>query len=190
MRSRSRSTRMASPWWICPCRRVTIGLFGGTTIERVVMVQRHHRRDAQDLAIDDVPRVGRPRAIRQSCLSSSTTGRATYQDGWLNSLPGPGGRGAAPRRAPTATLGYNYIAKDDDVWVYTGVTSATADNSIVGFVLVNQRTAESHLLQRWRAPPRNRPCSRPRAQVQNLRYSSTFPHADQRVRASRPTSWP
>lgn len=23
------------------------------------------------------------------------------------------------------TLGYNYIAKDDDVWVYTGVTSAT-----------------------------------------------------------------
>ena len=41
-------------------------------------------------------------------------------------------------------LGYNYIAKDDDVWVYTGVTSATADNSIVGFVLINQRTAESH----------------------------------------------
>ena len=31
--------------------------------------------------------------------------------------------------------GYNYIAKDDDVWVYTGVTSATADSSIVGFVL-------------------------------------------------------
>ena len=41
-------------------------------------------------------------------------------------------------------LGYNFIAKDDDVWVYTGVTSATADNSIVGFVLISQRTAESH----------------------------------------------
>ena len=40
-------------------------------------------------------------------------------------------------------LGYNYIAKDDDVWVYSGVTSATADNSIIGFVLINQRTAES-----------------------------------------------
>ncbi len=28
------------------------------------------------------------------------------------------------------TLGYNYIAKDDDVWLYTGVTSATGDNRL------------------------------------------------------------
>ena len=59
-------------------------------------------------------------------------------------------------------LGYNYIAKDDDVWVYTGVTSATADNSIVGFVLINQRTAESHFYS-VSARPRTRRCSRPRA---------------------------
>ena len=57
------------------------------------------------------------------------------QNGVVRTTPGTDG-----------TLGYNYIAKDDDVWVYTGVTSATADNSIIGFVLVNQRTRKVALL--------------------------------------------
>ena len=38
------------------------------------------------------------------------------------------------------TDGYNYLAINDDVWVYTGVTSITGDQSNVGFVLMNQRT--------------------------------------------------
>ena len=41
------------------------------------------------------------------------------------------------------TEGYNYIAMDDDVWVYTGVTSVSGDQSNVGFVLMNQRTMET-----------------------------------------------
>ena len=40
------------------------------------------------------------------------------------------------------TDGYNYLAINDDVWVYTGVTSITGDQSNVGFVLMNQRTME------------------------------------------------
>lgn len=72
------------------------------------------------------------------------------------------------------TLGYNYIAKDDDVWVYTGVTSATADNSIIGFVLVNQRTQESHFYSVSGATEDSAMQSA-EGQVQNLRYTSTFP---------------
>ena len=72
------------------------------------------------------------------------------------------------------TLGYNYIAKDDDVWVYTGVTSATADNSIVGFVLINQRTAESHFYSVSGATEDSAMQSA-EGQVQNLRYRATFP---------------
>ena len=70
--------------------------------------------------------------------------------------------------------GYNYIAKDDDVWVYTGVTSATADNSIVGFVLINQRTAESHFYSVSGATEASAMESA-EGQVQNLRYQATFP---------------
>ena len=60
------------------------------------------------------------------------------------------------------------------MWVYTGVTSATADNSIVGFVLVNQRTAESHYYAVAGATETSAMESA-EGQVQNLRYVSTFP---------------
>ena len=63
------------PWWICPVQTRTIGLFGGTTIERVVMVNAT-TGECTDLAIDDVPN-GSTAPIRPSCLSSSTTGRAS-----------------------------------------------------------------------------------------------------------------
>ena len=42
------------PWWICPVQTRTIGLFGGTTIERVVMCNAT-TGECQDLAIDEVP---------------------------------------------------------------------------------------------------------------------------------------
>ena len=37
---------------------------------------------------------------------------------------------------------YGYIAKDGDIYVYTGVTSMAADNSNLGFIMVNERTGE------------------------------------------------
>ena len=71
-------------------------------------------------------------------------------------------------------LGYNYIAKDDDVWVYTGVTSATSDTSIVGFILINTRTAESHFYSIAGATETSAMESA-EGQVQHLRYTATFP---------------
>mgnify|MGYP006969152075 CR=1 FL=1 len=47
------------------------------------------------------------------------------------------------RKTPEYNWRYNYLAIDDDVWVYTGVTSITGDQSNVGFVLMNQRTMET-----------------------------------------------
>ena len=96
-----------------------------------------------------------------------------YKDGWLNSVLGQ--RNVVQTTPGTdGNLGYNYIAKDDDVWVYTGVTSATADNSIVGFVLINQRTAESHFYSVSGATEDSAMQSA-EGQVQNLRYRATFP---------------
>ena len=37
---------------------------------------------------------------------------------------------------------YGYIAKDGDIYVYTGVTSMAADSSNLGFIMVNERTGE------------------------------------------------
>ena len=40
------------------------------------------------------------------------------------------------------TDGYGYIVRGDDVWYYTGVTSVTADESNIGFIITNARTGE------------------------------------------------
>ena len=80
-------------------------------------------------------------------------------------------------RLPPGTdgnLGYNYVVKDDDVWVYSGVTSATSDNSIIGFVLINQRTAESKFYPVAGATE-DSAMSSAEGQVQQMRYTATFP---------------
>ena len=54
----------------------------------------------------------------------------TLKHGFFNSVLGQ-------KDCLQTTNGYNYIALDDDVWVYTGVTSVSGDQSNVGFVRVN-----------------------------------------------------
>ena len=159
------------PWWICPVQTRTIGLFGGTDISRVVMVDAT-TGECQDLAIDEVPQWV-DHAYPTDLLIEQYNWSGAYKDGWLNSWLGQ--RNVVQTTPGTDGMpGYNYIAKDDDVWVYTGVTSATADSSIVGFVLINQRTAESHFYSVSGATEASAMESA-EGQVQNLRYQATFP---------------
>ena len=159
------------PWWICPVRQYTIGLFGGETISRVVLCNAS-TGECTELDVGDVPQwVDRVYPAELLIRQYNWSGR--YQQGWFNSWLGQAGV-VQTTPGTDGTLGYNYIAKDDDVWVYTGVTSATADNSIVGFVLVDQRTAESHYYAVAGATEASAMDSA-EGQVQNLRYVSTFP---------------
>lgn len=158
-------------WWICPVQTRTIGLFGGTTIDRVVMVNAT-TGECTDVSVDEVPEWV-DRVYPSELLIQQYNWSGKYQDGWLNSWLGQ--KNVVQTTPGTdGNVGYNYIAKDDDVWVYTGVTSATADNSIVGFVLVNQRTAESHYYPVAGATEESAMQSAEGA-VQNLRYDATFP---------------
>lgn len=175
---------MATPWWICPVQKRTIGLFGGTTIDRVVMVNAT-TGECTDISIDEVPEWV-DRAYPAELLIEQYNWSGAYKDGWLNSWLGQ--KNVVQTTPGTdGNVGYNYIAKDDDVWVYTGVTSATADNSIVGFVLVNQRTAESHFYS-VAGVRKSRRCNLPRVRFricairQRSRCLSMW-------RTSRRTSW-
>ena len=159
------------PWWICPVRKYTIGLFGGETVSRVVMCDAC-TGECTELSVEDVPQwVDRVYPAELLVRQYNWSGR--YKNGWFNSWLGQSGV-VQTTPGSDGQLGYNYIAKDDDVWVYTGVTSATADSSIVGFVLVNQRTAESHYYAVAGATEASAMDSA-EGQVQNLRYVSTFP---------------
>ena len=72
------------------------------------------------------------------------------------------------------TDGYNYLALEDDVWVYTGITSVSGDRSNVGFILMNQRTMETRYYSCAGAEEYSAMESA-EGQVQNLKYQATFP---------------
>jgi hypothetical protein len=63
---------------------------------------------------------------------------------------------------------------DDDVYLYTGLTSVTSDQSNIGFVLVNLRTKEANYYAIPGAEEMSAMASA-EGQVQNLKYSATFP---------------
>ncbi|MFR3450600.1 MAG: hypothetical protein ACLTSX_02050 [Collinsella sp.] len=96
-----------------------------------------------------------------------------YRGGWLNSWLGQ--RGVVRTTLGTdGELGYNYLAQGDDIYLYTGVSSVTADSSNVGFILVNQRTGESHYYPVAGATEDSAQASA-EGQVQNLKYEATYP---------------
>ena len=91
----------------------------------------------------------------------------TLKHGFLNSV-------LSQKDCLKTTEGYNYLALEDDVWMYTGVTSVNGDQSNVGFVLANQRTMETKYYEVEGATETSA-MSSAEGQVQNLKYTATFP---------------
>ena len=154
-----------TPYWICPVKKFNIGLFGGVTIGRVVLCNAI-TGECEDYAIEDAPQ-WIDRAYSADLLVELYDYYGTLKHGYFNSILGQ-------RDCLITTSGYNYLAIDDDVWVYTGVTSVTGDQSNVGFVLMNQRTMEAKYYKVEGATETSA-MSSAEGQVQNLHYVATFP---------------
>lgn len=153
------------PYWICPVKQYNIGLFGGVTIGRVVLCNAI-TGETTDYAIEDAPQ-WIDRAYSADLLVELYDYYGTLKHGFLNSVLGQ-------KDCLETTEGYNYLAIDDDVWVYTGVTSVSGDQSNVGFVLMNQRTMATRFYEVEGATEASAMASA-EGQVQNLHYTATFP---------------
>lgn len=160
-----------TPWWVFPVQRRTIGLFEGTTIQRVVLVNAC-TGETKDYDIKDCPKWV-DRAYPSDLLIQQYNWSGMYNRGWLNSWLGQQGV-VRTTRGTDGELGYNYLAQDGDIYLYSGVSSVTADSSNVGFILVNQRTGESHYYPIAGATEDSAMASA-EGQVQNLKYQATFP---------------
>ena len=153
------------PYWICPVKDFTIGLFGGETIGRVVLLNAI-TGETKDYAIEDCPQwVDKAYPARLLLQQYNYYGKLI--NGYINSI-------LSQKGCLQSTYGYNYLAMNDDVWVYTGITSVSGDKSNVGFVLMNQRTQETRFYLINGAEEYSAMQSA-EGQVQNLSYQSTFP---------------
>ena len=151
------------PWWIAPRVVKTIGLFGGTDIQGAVLVDAV---TGQSQYYKEVPTWVDTLYVPELIMQQYDY-HGTLVHGFFNSLFGQ-------RDVTITTDGYNYIAMNDDVYAYTGVTSANADQSNLGFLLCNMRTKETHF---YEAPGATEAAARASAEgvVQDLGYVSTFP---------------
>lgn len=70
--------------------------------------------------------------------------------------------------------GYNYLEKNGDIWLYSGITSANSDESNLGFVLVNMRTHEAMKIATAGANEVSAMQSA-QSEVKNYGYTATFP---------------
>ena len=153
------------PYWIAPVKKFNIGLFGGETVGKVVLCNAI-TGETKTYDIKDVPEWV-DRAYSADLLVQLFDYYGTLKHGFFNSV-------LSQKDCLKTTDGYNYLALEDDVWMYTGVTSVNGDQSNVGFVLSNQRTMETKYYKVEGATEASA-MSSAEGQVQNLKYRATFP---------------
>ena len=153
------------PYWIAPVKKYNIGLFGGETVGKVVLCNAV-TGEMKTYDVEDVPQWV-DRVYSADLLVQLFDYYGTLKHGFLNSVLGQ-------KDCLETTDGYNYLALEDDVWMYTGVTSVNGDQSNVGFVLSNQRTMETRYYE-VEGATEAAAMSSAEGQVQNLKYTATFP---------------
>ncbi|MCM1371360.1 MAG: CvpA family protein [Clostridium sp.] len=91
----------------------------------------------------------------------------TYKNGFLNSL-------FSQKGVVNTTDGYNYTVIDDDVYLYTGITSVLSDESNIGFILCNLRTKET-IFYNVSGAEEYSAMDSAEGQVQQMNYKASFP---------------
>lgn len=160
----------ARPYWITPVQDKKIGLFGGTDIKGVIITDaltgesHYYSIDTvkTDKALSWIDVVYSADLVVQQY---NFNGRLSH--GFWNSI-------IFQNDVNIASSGNGYIAMDDDMWVYTGVTSSESDSSNFGFILCNQRTKETRYYAKGGAMESSAQESAMDA-VQNYGYRAIFP---------------
>lgn len=154
-----------TPYWIAPTISYRIGWWDGKDINGAVMVNAVTGESVW------YPKEEVPQWVDQlyyaDLLIAQLDDNGKFQHGYLNSIFGQ-------KDVRRTTYGYNYMAINDDVYLYTGMSSVTADESNIGFVLVNCRTKETKFYTVPGATETSAMASA-QGQVQHLNYTATFP---------------
>lgn len=153
------------PYYIASTYTYKIGLFGGKDITGAIIVNAV-TGESKYYNVSDIPEWV-DRVYSEELLMTQLENWGQYKNGFFNTL-------FSQKGVLTPTDGYNYIALDDDVYMYTGLTSVSSDASNVGFALINCRTKEANYYSITGADESSAQSSA-EGKVQNLGYTATFP---------------
>ena len=158
------------PYWIFAKLDKTIGLFGGTDVTGAIIVDSV-TGECSEYSIDEISTKSElawiDRVYSANLLIEQYNYFGRYQRGFWNSVLGQ-------KDTYSTTEGYSYLAMNDDVYMYTGVTSLTNDESLTGFVLINQRTKDATYYSTSGAKETSAQSSA-EGLVQQYEYEASFP---------------
>lgn len=153
------------PYWVAPVVQYRIGWWDGKDISGAVLVNAV-TGESEYFTKDEVPN-WIDQLYTADLIIEQLDDNGKFQNGFINSIFGQ-------RNVRRTTYGYNYLAMNDDVYLYTGMSSVTADESNIGFVLVNLRTKATTFYAVPGATEYSAMGSA-QGQVQHLQYTATFP---------------
>lgn len=154
-----------NPYWVVSVIKPEIGPFGGLSAQGAVLVNPV-TMDTQYYDIDELPHWV-DRVQPSSIAWSQIDNWGYYVHGFINTL-------FNQKDMLQTTDGYNYVVINNQVYVYSGLTSLGGDRSIVGFTLINLKSKEATFYQIGGADE-YAAMSSAEGQVQHLNYRSTFP---------------
>ncbi|MFM1581300.1 hypothetical protein ABGF48_03725 [Helcococcus bovis] len=153
------------PYWVIPTYQPKIFIFDGLDVNGAILINvstgEHTKYD-----LNNIPK-WLDRIYEADNIIEQLDWNGLYQGGYINSL-------FAQKNVLKTTEGYNYLALNDDVYLYTGYTSVAGDESNVGFILSNMRTKETKFYPVSSAKEQSAMESAEGA-VQEKKYKSTFP---------------
>ena len=168
------------PYWIVPVLDKTIGLFGGTDVAGAIIVDSingdttlvstsldKNTKLPTDKFVTDKEFQWLDQVYSATIVNQQYNYYGKYNNGFWNSIIGQ-------ENVRVTSQGSNYLALNDDVYMYTGVTSISSDQSIIGFVLINQRTKEAVYYKQAGALEETARTSA-QGKVQQYGYRATFP---------------
>ena len=119
------------PYYVVSCMKPQVGLFGAMDVAEVILFDPRDG-SSEIMAVEETPEW--VDIVYTGYLASEKYNwQGTLSGGFFNSIIGNVG-------CKQTTDDFGYIVRDDDVWYFTGVTSVTADESNIGFILSNART--------------------------------------------------
>lgn len=154
-----------NPYYVCAVLKANAGIFGAKDVKGVVICDPC-TGESKYYEVADVPNWV-DRVYDGDLLTRKYDWYGRLSGGYWNSVFGNKG-------CKMTTDDYGYKVIDGDVWVYTGVTSVNADESNIGFVLMNERTAEARYYKISGAEEYSA-MSSAQGEVQHLGYIASFP---------------
>ncbi len=168
------------PYYVASIIEKTIGLFGGKTVSGCVVLDPVSG-ETQRYNVSDIPK-WIDVVFYGDLICEQYNWYGLLQNGYINSIFAKEGckqvttyySSDEDETDETPVSDYGYIAKDGDIWIYTGVTSVNGDSSNIGFLLANERTGESRYYSIAGADEKSAMVAA-EGEVQEKGYQASFP---------------